>query len=605
MKNCQTKTKKCATIFSILIATICILTCICMVMPPIKQHKTASAEEIFYLRSPTLVLANSTDIFCYDSYTKSIINYSATLNSNGKADLKETYPLNKLVTEMCLTTSKLYYLSDGTLYYRQLTDLSTEKQMQCNAKILDFALIGETYLYLVCEDVDPSQTYLIYHTITSEDKINAGSRLNTDNTLQGCYLQQIEAYGEKIYAVVNNSKIYEISQPDASMTYTATETFNAKDTSDPDDPSEIVYLSKSSSGIQVLYTTPSNNIIVTKMTDSTGSTVKTIANYPLTSFYSVTPTKTYYCDTINQSVWLKDGSKQLQEIISNTSPTPTIAEISSHIYITLSADANIYAEPFSVTPIKQLSNGTHLTILTENDSFFSDYYYCIYTANGQNYYVYLPKSAQFTTQNKTTANINAKAIGSANKNIYSLPSTKKDDNNTIISTIDAEAIVTQIMVQTVLNDNEESFYLVKTQDGKIGYITTNQVSTNYASTKQEKIKCDAKTRRQTTIYITDISTADYTEAELKELELIELNKNTRVKLNETLNSTKKYTKITYQNDKNETFTGYVLTADIDPDGLTVMQILGLTLVLINIVILVVILIIRKKINDTKTTTLMR
>lgn len=606
MKNNGTKTN----IRTILLSIFCmaILFASVISIPSFAGHTKRStyADEIFYLRSPTLIAANETDIYCYDDYTTSINNYSAELNASGTADIKGTYALNKHISELHLTTTKLYYLSGGSLYYRSLSNLTSETKMQCDAKILDFTIVGETDLYLVCEDADPTKTYLISHTITSSNKINAGSRLNTDTALQALRLEKIEVYNNNIYAVVGGNMLYKIYQPDATMTYTST-LLTTITSADADETSaKILYLSKSTSGIKMLYASADASGRVSSTLSSEFNTSKIhIADYPLASFYMVTTSKTYFCDTVNQAVWLKNGTNQPTKIISNKSPSPAIAQIAEHTYIKLNSPSSIFAEPFSVSALMELKAGAHLTILASPENDYKDYYYCIYTSGGKNYYVYLPTTAEFTTQNKTEANINAKAIGSSNKNIYSLPSTKKDDKNTVITTIDKEATVTQTMVQTVQNDAGESFYRVTTTDGKIGYISANQVSTNYASTKQEKIKCNAKTRRATTMYITDISNGEYTEESLKELELISLNGNTRVKLNEKLNSSKKYTKVTYQNDKKETFTGYVLTADLDPDGLSVMQILGLTLVLINVIILVVILIIRKKINNAKTTTLMR
>lgn len=606
MKNNKTITNIQRILLSIFCITILFATFISISPLAPKTKNCTYADEIFYLRSPTLISANQTDIYCYDDYTMSLNNYSAELNASGTADIKGTYALNKHITELHLTTTKLYYLSGGSLYYRSLSNLTTETKMQCDAKILDFTISGETDLYLICEDADPTKTYLISHTITSSNKINAGSRLNTDTTLQALRLEQIEVYGNNIYAVVGGNKLYKIYQPDSTMTYTSTLLSTITSSNEDEASAKILYLTKSTSGIKMLYATADASGRISSTLSTELNTSKThVADYPLASFYMATANKTYFCDTVNQAVWLKVGNDQLTKIISNKSPSPTIAEISQHTYITLNSPSCIFAEPFSVSALMELKAGARLTILSTPESDYKNYYYCIYTLGGKNYYAYLPTTAQFTTQNKTEANINAKAIGSSNKNIYSLPSTKKDEKNTIITTIDKEATVTQTMIQTVQNDAGESFYRVTTSDGKVGYISANQVSTNYASTKQEKIKCNAKTRRATTMYITDISNGEYTEENLKELELINLNGNTRVKLNEKLNSSKKYTKVTYQNDKKETFTGYVLTQDLDPDGLSVMQILGLTLVLINVVILIVILIIRKRINNAKTTTLMR
>ena len=119
-------------------------------------------------------------------------------------------------------------------------------------------------------------------------------------------------------------------------------------------------------------------------------------------------------------------------------------------------------------------------------------------------------------------------------------------------------------------------------DGTFGFIKYSAVQStrgNYELTTP----CNAKIKRATTLF----ENADGTTI------IITLEKGTRVAMQEETAPTKDYIRIEYQDTNGIIYSGYVLADDIDPDGLSTLQILGLILVGTNLALLITILAIKR------------
>jgi hypothetical protein len=210
----------------------------------------------------------------------------------------------------------------------------------------------------------------------------------------------------------------------------------------------------------------------------------------------------------------------------------------------------------------------------------------------------VPKNDNYITLEKTAVYIPLKVIGYSNNDVYYLPSGITDNNNQNFRQLSSRSVTTQILAQKITNSAGDDFYLIELDDGTAGYIRYSQVTTNFASAQSEKIKCNGKTKRDSLLLICPSSseTANYTDEEIETFNnTIYLKGNTRIFLNEKVKAGNTYTKVTYQTDTGETYIGYIKTADLDADGLTPLQTIGVILVAVNVAILLTILLIRKRV----------
>ena len=119
---------------------------------------------------------------------------------------------------------------------------------------------------------------------------------------------------------------------------------------------------------------------------------------------------------------------------------------------------------------------------------------------------------------------------------------------------------------------------VKTATGEIGFVENGKVG-NLLQTKNQRNDANATINQSTYLYAEANS----------ETPLLVLNKDTRIKLDKRLNPSNEYTKVTIEANDGSIYVGYVKTEHIDSDNLTMFQIVGIILLVINGVVLLLIL----------------
>ena len=548
-----------------------------------------------YLSAPELIESNPTTgiLFVYDSFTKKLMSFNPAeqtlvASSEWSAEIlslchTDTYLL-ALIKES-ETNNSLYIINETTLEKTKLTSPIYEQ-----IKILCFTACGDkVYLYSSDKLIETATINISEHTLTGRTLLASSSQFGSDTPT---------------HIMLSNETLYYTTSTESSE-----QICKLNDDGEGNIEKEIIYTSPIYHG-KYVYSTPHNetanciltssNYLLTINNDSvTASEIPSgNINSTLSSITFIDTTK-YFADASSQTIWkLGATDNRLTAIFKNATPNPAIINAKNHKYLEIVKPTGLYATPYATNTIKDLSVGDRLTVIANDDESYTGFHYCIYTTKTENIYGYIKIDDSFTILPKTEVYIPLKVIGDTSNHVYYLPSGISDEFNTGFKELESLSITTQIIAQKVTNSAGDDFYLIELENGIFGYIRYSQVTSNFASIQTERIKCNGKTKRETILYISPSSTtsAIYTDAEIENFNnKIEITPNTRIHLDEKVKAGNTYTKVTYQTEDGATYIGYIKTADIDADGLTPLQTVGVVLVAVNILVLGLIFILRKRV----------
>ena len=305
----------------------------------------------------------------------------------------------------------------------------------------------------------------------------------------------------------------------------------------------------------------------------------------------------YISDNLNQCINLLSltGTDQdytltfdNQELISNDELSTVDIEPQNFTYYRTVSATNIYQTPFSTSPILEISEGEMVCEIKDvkiGEIYLEDFVYCIYTSNSQNYYGFI-KTTDLLQLEQSSFNLTQVKVYS-NTNLYKLPSRLVDDTNTKLSTF--STVTTLTVISNTVNNNyiagDDKFILVQTQDGTIGFVES--LRTLASSGVQTMVSCNATITHQTNVYLEDNDDSAVIDT---------INEGQRVKIEDGQSTNARYIKITYNNASGEEITGYVLADNVSRDSWSTLQIIGLVFVGLNVIFLIVLLFVKKKIN---------
>lgn len=265
--------------------------------------------------------------------------------------------------------------------------------------------------------------------------------------------------------------------------------------------------------------------------------------------------------------------------------------------ITNDTSVNLTKEPYMVNSIITLSPETKVVeigygeiyygeYIEDNAEVINGYKYYLATVNGDNYYGYLPISA--VTKLNYSESLVPYAYTKKNVNIYKYPSNTLDDKNTVLTTLSeitkVELIndISEFKYTVGTNGATRTFYEVRYND-IVGYIVSTDIDKFPEITL---VQTNATITRNVQVY----------EQISDELPTWSLSVGARVRILENRYGNEKYTKIAFNDDDGVTCTGYVLSDSVQADSWSTLQIIGFVLVLFSIVLLVIILIVRNRVN---------
>ena len=517
----------------------------------------ASSQELStYLVSPSKMVVSGSMLFIADENNNTVSRF------DNKVRTAEIELPN--IKKMVLLNDELFVLTTTTLYSLNLnlttkTEISFPQSYPISA-ISDFS-VSDTSLYILRDNGDIDTLGLSEGVATSP------------TTISRTYLEHIN--NESVTIIGIDYIDSKLSLNSSSACYLL----------DPAEQTVTIELSLSS-GEEIAF--KNAEYVITTTGKLINISTNSRLNLPTTNITGFTSSSdsVYYCSSKTHQVFKMNPETGATSDLG-LNPEIEVNHFSKDSFIHIKAKENIklFYMPYSVTESAVIETGTKLTIVGS----FSNFYYCFYTDGETNRFLFLNKDeSSYEELDISKGNLNFTATRTSN--IYSLPSTIIDNNNKVISTLSASEEITVLNLTTIQNSAGELFFLVKVGND-YGFIRSNFLQSTKGAVELTT-PCDAKTKRETTLF----ENADGTG------KILDLRKGTRIALLEEISPTKDYVLAEFQDTNGVIYTGYIFTEDIDPDGLSTLQILGLILVGTNLALLLTILLIKKRSKKWKVST---
>lgn len=516
--------------------------------PTTSLKSSTATESQTHLISPTLMASSSTSLFVVDESNNQIIRFD-NRQITAQTHLPE-------VKKLLISGDNLFALANNQLYSLSL-DLTLKQPILFGTistdQLTDISISGDKLFVLRGNNKIAILSLPTTSSSTSIENIEIQDR---GNEIKNSTINQIHSSGADLI-LCSSTKVFKLRNE-------LTEN-NLAETIYSCEQNETIIFSSAS------HILTSKNKLV-NLTNSESVTLNGLNP----SGFATNESDVFISSKTTHQVFKCSNSGHLTDLMLNPETELNKFSAKDFIHIKLTANAKLLYRPYSVEETLLAPSGTHLTVVAESGNF----YYCLYRSESKNQFLYLAKSNTFET---LTPSINESIyIATRSCTAYSLPSTITDSENKVVSNHPAGSEITVLTSSTCQNSIGELFFLVKIGDS-FGFIRSNLLQST-KSAVQLTTACNAKTKRATTMF----ENADGT------IEIIELKKGTRIALMEEISPTKNYVLAEFQDTNGTVFSGYIFTEDIDPDGLSTLQILGLVLVGANLTLLLTILIIRKR-----------
>lgn len=578
-----------------------------------------SSESLDLIYSPKFVSSNDTCIFIYDDYLGEIRAYSKLTNA-----LRETS--NKLalnsVCQIAASGDLLFVLTNAaddeklTAFdastLTQVASFSSASTTPSNTTLkgaLDFKVKEidaqkKTIVVSKFNEADGSSFEVLNVILDGTQWAFASSRVTIDNKSHEFDLgEKVQDFALlpsetaeclNLIAATKTSAYYvEFNHKEQSHSYLSTEILQVK--SSVTAGNEIVGvrgLTQDENTYLAIIGTKKSLLfsgLVTAPTLTQEISRETSANTRLGG----SDTDAFLADAGNQQVIevkLTNAATSLEFVtrIKNDELTKANLSITDLGYFKAENGTLMFASPFVREPDVTVPAGAHVVKIATikiGSAAFDEFTYCLYTNETGNHYGFI-KTATLTPLDASTYSKTVIKVFS-NTSIFSLPSTSLDAVNTKLATF--SGVTTLYVATCVCNDNfigaGSKFLLVETEDGQMGFVDMARIA-NIIKTKT-LITGNAKTRCETRVY----SQAS-TSSEILDV----ISKDTRVKIEDGQKTNAQFLKVTYNTAEGDLVTGYILTDDLARDTWTVLQVIGLVFVGLNVIFLIVLLLVKKKIN---------
>ena len=523
----------------------------------VKAH--ASGEYQNYLISPASIVATEEHIFIADSWTNEIILYDLTskerlssVNLSGVKQLKISG--DKLYALATTNVDNETAIFTYNLSLQNQTKLSFPISYLANGSPIDFVVLNDEIKVLKTDgNLNATiDSFTIEEASLVQKPFESAtiSSFNFNAAIKDLISMNIHTT-EIIVIFKTGVFAYDTSTYQSRTIFT---------------PTENTYITQSSEDYVIL---SNGKIIQLESGEVVATSLKTCSGIANVG------NKVYIANKDSHQILGLD-SGTLIDLSLNPDISPTLFNAKNFKHIKLTSSALLKLKPYSVEANRSVEAGKHLTIVGE----LENYYYCLYVGE-ENEFLYLDKSTN-NFEEIEIGSVSTSYVVIVNSYIRKFPSSKQNSNPAIgENQIHASETIIVKNSTIIKNNREELFYLVE-YNGEFGFIKYSAVQSTrgqYTLTTP----CNAKIKRATTLF----ENADGTG------EIIALLKGTRIAMQEETAPTKDYIKIEYQDENGIIYSGYVLSDDIDPDGLSTLQILGLILVGTNLALLITILVIKR------------
>ncbi|MEG1581912.1 MAG: hypothetical protein RR334_01985 [Clostridia bacterium] len=256
-------------------------------------------------------------------------------------------------------------------------------------------------------------------------------------------------------------------------------------------------------------------------------------------------------------------------------------------YFKTISSSELYLKPYDAVAKKQVLKDKHVILLSE--TLVNNYSYVMLSDNETKENT---KGYMDTKTLVELAKIDFKQteikIALDDTSLMSYPSQVADDNIEIANLSKGTGLKILSLCGNYNYSGDREYYLVETIDThKIGFVprlvTTGTI---VKMRRNERVLTNAEVIKKSEIYT--LSENDYLKFDILEegarIRVVDNNSDSRAK----------YTKIVYNNAEGNSVEGYILSNQIDRDGLTPLQIVGVVLIIVNIGLLVVFYISKKR-----------
>lgn len=296
--------------------------------------------------------------------------------------------------------------------------------------------------------------------------------------------------------------------------------------------------------------------------------------------------------SLNQGSYSTEGDS-----ISNPQLEIDYFEDANFVYKTAYVETPVLDNPWDAEPIISIPQGADLiqigsSSVSTNGYQIEDYVYCLFTTNNKNFTGYVKIEDIRDKQPIDVSEYRFKPTVTvfAGTKLYSLPT--KVISNTLITTETYPSVVREIeanlkvqIIDTICEYTANNATLVKVKVGNdVGYIDCNSVISPQERvdflTTNAIVKCDG-----TKVYATAS-----TDSSVDDI----LNKNKTIQIIGKRNAENGFTYIMYNDEYGNVLDGYVKTDNIETVTWTTLQIVGCVLIAINIGLLILILVFKKR-----------
>lgn len=358
-----------------------------------------------------------------------------------------------------------------------------------------------------------------------------------------------------------------------------------------------IYVLKNQTTNYLLSKLTDESVVQTKEINTTDKLIKLNIDLHTGKFYALNDTLCALTDLeINLAENLLSFSSKTEYF--NTTPFENEIEV-----YTIKSSCQAYKYPFNVSPLLALNQGDKVIMLNENIDENSKFAYCLITGKSHtNLAAYIQKSVLEKITDQVKPEYQKVKVITAIANVYKYPTSqlisvnsenvtcnltslqlKRDDTAKILS-----------YAYGLVDTNGTKFMCVQLDSGEIVYINQNTaINSDLDADKYNKVfQPNGKlvSKREATIEGYTLNhDGSYSKATT-------LENGKLIYLENAFDTNNEYTKIVYLNSNNEQISVYVLTRFVDPDDITVPQIIGLIILLFVIIssILLVIIIVKNK-----------
>ena len=556
---------------------------------------------------PTFTSKTDSNLIVFDEYDGTIKVFDSTYNNQCEIELNNCISLmaeNGLIFTLTSDPAiKVFSANDGSLVASILNENKEDNEL-IGAKRLTLYKASDSKIYcLVQKYKDNVNTFELYSLVYQDNNWQfSESRLSLDSSRIAIpgevnAILITEAYDDEYKNIVvcyDNNLSYFVIRPEA-VTSTSYELINLYASATTTKLDNLVQFTKNDNTYFGVVSNKKITLLLRSITPtlSVGNVLLNASTeadldskfcgfgdniyYSIPSQSKVTKL-TYNGSTFDDESVISNGSIELNDLAAK-----------DFNYFVTTGETKILITPFGNESEFVMPEGAHFCqtkTIKVNSLSLEGFVYGVYVTATTNYYGYVDTSNLSNLNNSTYTLTNVYAY--ANTQMFKLPSRITDNTaNSILQTFSTltKLTVVESKCNNNFNSSVNSFCLVKTENNEYGFVLTARIQAMAKS--QAVVENNATVNKETNVYLDD---------DLDSMVIDVLNNKTRVHVIGKTNKTTNLIKVEYVNDSGDLITGYILSTNINTDGWSVLQIVGLILISFNVVFLLVLFFVKKRIN---------